>query len=296
MVLLYVDPVTVAAAVGVLLAAAWAVARVMRPRPRAAAVAARVCLVCAAAVYFAVLVQPADGGWAAAGERTTRVEWNPLAGYLQEFAPPDDSVVQTARDRSFYVGLREDLTREQAREVVAEEEEADRNVYAYRFEIGGQAVWLGGDGEPIGEQKREFLVQTGSYGVDPDDYAPAESASLVYEELVVNLLLFVPVGIVAAAAFTPAAARLGTGALLSAGVETSQLILGTGGVAGTGDLIVNGTGGVLGAGAVMGFSALAARRGGRAPRDADRAGAGGTSPVQRTGEARHGSACDRGNV
>lgn len=260
-VLFYVNPVTVALTVGVILAAAWAVARVLRSRPRAAALGARVCLACAAVVYLAVLVQPANAGWTAVGERATAVEWNPLAGYMQEFAPPDDHFTVETGQEPVYVSGRDDLTRQAAREIAAEEE-ADRHHYAYRFDIGGRAVWLDGEAAPLGEQERESLRRNGTYGIDPDEYLTpgADSATLVGEELVVNLLLFVPVGIVAAVAFTQVAVRLGTGAVFSVGVETSQLLAGAGGVVGTGDLIVNGTGGALGAGAVMAFSAFTARR------------------------------------
>ncbi|WP_186356093.1 VanZ family protein [Streptomonospora sp. PA3] len=210
-----------------------------------------------------MLVQPANAGWAAAGERGTRFEVNPLAGYMEEFSPTDSFVIETAEGRSVYFNGREDLTHKQTREI-AKEKDSGTGYFAYRFEVDGEAVWLDGSGKPLGGRETDFLKQNGVYYTNPDDYLDSTdgdgSATLVVEELITNLLLFVPVGIAAAAAFAPLILRFFTGTLLSLAIEASQLVIGTGGVAGTGDVLVNTTGGVLGAASVVGFYALTARR------------------------------------
>ncbi|WP_169775395.1 VanZ family protein [Streptomonospora alba] len=249
---------TIALVLGGLLVAGWLVAATMARRPRQAASWARVCLACAVALYFVVLVQPAHVGSAAAAGRATQVEWNPLAGYMQEFAPSDSFAIRAGKGRYVHFDDQEDLTVETAREIVLADESAGE-YYAYRFEVRGEALWLDNEGNPIGEDATRFLKKDGVYYADPDDYLESESATLVVEELVVNFLLFVPIGIVAAAAFTSAVVRLLTGAILSLAIEASQLLMGTGGVVGTGDLIVNGTGGFLGAALVMAISAIIAQ-------------------------------------
>ncbi|MFD0775834.1 VanZ family protein [Streptomonospora algeriensis] len=259
MVLLYVNPVTVALVVGGLLVAGWWVAANMARRPRQTVFWARVCLACAVVLYFAVLVQPVHVGSAAEAGRTTQLQLNPLAGYMQEFAPSESFAVRAGKGRYVHFNAQEDLTVEAARDMVVADESADE-YYAYRFEVRGEPLWLDSEGDPIGEDAVRFLKKDGVYYTDPDEILNAESATLVAEELLVNFLLFVPIGIVAAAAFTSAVLRLFAGAILSLGVETSQLLMQTGGVAGTGDLIVNGTGGVIGAALVMAVSAVIARR------------------------------------
>ncbi|UOE21027.1 VanZ family protein [Thermobifida halotolerans] len=246
-VLFYVTPLTVGIALVVLGAAAVVVARWRRRSPRAFAREARWLLGAAAAVYLLVLAGPMLG-WDKVGTTGWDVTWNPLSAYeelRQAAVEPEGAylVLGPGPEETLYYGARE-LSPEEVEQARREADPADAAFYRYPTTDSG-VVWFDAHGHDVDLDTRAELE-----ALPPPLLQAEESAALIVEEKTVNALLFVPIGILAFAAFPAWWARLAAGPALSLAIETVQWALAAGRSADVGDLLVNTAGSATGVGMV----------------------------------------------
>lgn len=271
MVLLYATPLTGGIALGAMVLGALLLARWRRPDPDGFRTPARTVLGVASVAYLAVLCMPA-GDLVAAGESGRPVSWNPFRFVQEERWDSEDaadpSFGQFLEDgTSAYYGGHE-LTPEQVEEERRSPEQpggSERYEYFVHPTTDGDLVLFDARGEDL-DAATEAVVRAGMAEGIRWAHEPRESAALVYEEKVVNLLLFVPVGAVAFAAFSSWAPRLLFGPALSLAVEAAQWALAVGAVD-TADLMVNSLGAVLGVLLAGGAVALLSVRPARSARE-----------------------------
>jgi LPXTG-motif cell wall-anchored protein len=255
---LLVNPWTMAASVVVL--ALFCLLVAARRRPARAASAAVLGVLSLGLLL--VLVQPV-GGWVSIGQHERYLKLVPFetpeAETREAMESADEigvhkyevsdgrrvysnssgtfTLTEIAESRSFMVA--EDALFEAYREVSAE----------------GEVVWYGPDGEDLAADDVAYLE------AEIRDGTPQSTQqSLEPQQNLLNLLIFVPVGITAVLALASWPARLLFGPLLSLAIETLQWLLATGRQTDATDLVTNSAGALLGAAFMGGALYLWARR------------------------------------
>ncbi|GAA3762800.1 VanZ family protein [Salinactinospora qingdaonensis] len=193
----------------------------------------------ASAVYLLVLAAPLLG-LDQIGTIDRHVHWDPLLAYEHVTDEPEGAYVGQEPDERIYYGAQE-LSAAEVAQARREAHPGDAAFYRYPTVDGG-AVWFDAHGDDLAPSQRAELEALRA----PPLEESSDSAALIVEEKVVNALLFVPIGIVAFAAFSPWWARLLAGPALSLTIEFAQWVLAAGRSAEIGDLIVNSAGAWLG--------------------------------------------------
>lgn len=220
--------------------------------------ACRVLLALAVVLYIAILVGPI-GGWGDSGRGSGAIALVPFSSAGTDPATKADEgteVFLLADGGELYSDYSGNLSRgrvEEMREQAAEHG-AEYAVSRYVTEDGAEVIF-DSEGQSL---SAEHEAEVEAMVTDPEDVP--HSAGLAWEEMVANLLLFVPIGMVSYFAVQVWAVRLLVGPALSLVIELSQWLLPTGRLADTTDLIVNGSGHVLGVGFV-GVAGFLFRRG-----------------------------------
>lgn len=251
-VLFYVTPITVGIALVILGVSAVVVARWNRRSPRLFPREARWLLGTAAAMYLLILGGPLLG-WDKVGTTGWGITWNPLSAYeeLRQRTLASEGAylaLGPSAEETVYYGARE-LSPEELEQARREVDPGDAAYYRYPT-TDGRIVWIDAYGHDVDLDKRAELE-----AVPPPPVRTEPPAGLIVEEKIVNALLFVPIGILAFAAFSSWWARLTTGPGLSLAIETVQWAMAAGRTADTGDLLVNTVGSAIGV-AMTAFASL----------------------------------------
>lgn len=212
--------------------------------------------------FLVVLVQPV-GGWAAVGQHERHVNPIPFAAPAAESRESLESAdgigvhaFDTSDGRSVYSDTSGNWSLEEIEEsralMVAEEALYD----AYRVQSSeGEVVWHGAGGEDLAAADVAFLEAEVRGGE-----GRSTQQSLDAEQNLLNFLVFVPLGMVAALALPSWPVRVLYGPLLSLLVESLQWVLATGRESDVTDLITNGAGALVGAALVAAALGLHSRR------------------------------------
>jgi hypothetical protein len=255
-VLFHVNPTTVTAALGLCLLAALVFAWWRRPDPQRFQGAMRKLLAVAGSVYLAVLLAPiGDLGFSQGGDRS--VVWNPMRSFEDIQGYGQESGLASGRERAFGLTLEDGRSVSYAAEGVPDEERSGDDLYVQDGPGGPDDTLVVTDAEggtPSQEDtaiatraiEEEFALQE-EYAAQLEAEGPwSTTGGLVFQERVLNILLFVPIGVVAFFAFSSWSARLLFGPALSLTVEAAQWALPWGRTADMGDLMVNSAGSVIG--------------------------------------------------
>ncbi|GAB3207777.1 VanZ family protein [Marinactinospora thermotolerans] len=265
-VLLYTTPLTVGITLAVLAVAAVVVARLLRNNPGTFPREAKWILAAATPVYLLILAAPILS-WDQIGEGDREIIWNPVAYYKADNAPTEGVSISYPADRSQTVSLRViPVSPERLEEVQAEIEREGEDYYLaadyHRYPLTtGEVAYFDAEGEELAPDvaaQLDELYEEHAAGVD-DNVAP----SLLVQEKTVNTLLFIPIGIVAFAAFSSWAARLAFGPGLSFTIEFLQWAMAATRSSELADFVVNSAGHLIGlamAVAAFRFAARSRRR------------------------------------
>lgn len=253
-ILLHVTPATVALASAALLAFALFTARAyVRDREGARRFFRRL-LAATSGVYLLVLASPVIL-WDQVGESSRDITWNPVA-WVEEWREanePDSEFGQEFSDGISAHFSVEPLTDAEREEILPYGDGYD---YFLHEDERGDLVVLDAEGMPVGAAETRVVHQEmGPVVADFMEHRGGTSASLILGEKVVNVLLFVPIGIIAFLAIAHPAGRFAFGPLLSLTVETAQWALAAGGSADVADLAANSIGSLTGT-ALAGASLL----------------------------------------
>ncbi|CAM3599984.1 VanZ family protein [Nocardiopsis gilva] len=229
---------------------------------------ARILLRVSCAVYIVILVPPISD-ISKIGEGDRAVNWNPFVSYEEEQSDElEGSYVPLPDidDTYVYYGAQE-LSREQAEEARHQADPSDAAYYRYPL-AGGGAVWFDSHGRDLDTETRAELSEQNP----PKEYVSVHDATegLVAAEKILNLLIFIPIGIVAFASFSSWWARLCVGPVLSVAVETGQWLMSAGRVSETADVIVNSAGHIVGVLMAAVSAMLVGRLAARSPKRLDR--------------------------
>ncbi|MFL1379534.1 MULTISPECIES: VanZ family protein [unclassified Nocardiopsis] len=255
---LLVNPWTIAAAVVVLALFCLLVSGGRRPARAASAAVLGVLSL----GLLVVLVQPV-GGWANVGQHDRYLNLVPFVtpeAETREAMESADEIgvhkYEVSDGRRVYSNSSGTFTLTQIAEsrsfMVAEDALFD----AYReVSAEGEVVWYGPDGEDLPADDVAYLE------AEVRDGTPESTQqSLEPQQNLLNLLIFVPVGIAAVLALASWPARLLFGPLLSLAIEALQWLLATGRQADVTDLVTNSSGALLGVAFMGGALYLRARR------------------------------------
>ncbi|WP_017612273.1 VanZ family protein [Nocardiopsis salina] len=257
-ILFHVTPVTVALASAALAVFALVTARAYVRDPQGARRFCRRLLAVASGVYLLVLASPVLS-WGQVGESGRHITWNPLA-WVEEWREanqPEQEFGQQLSDGTSAHYSVEPLTDSEREEIHSYGDGYD---YFLHEDEHLDLVVLDAEGDPASDAEALVVRQEmGPAVADFMEYRDADSQSLIVEEKVVNVLLFVPIGIVAFFAIAHPAGKLAVGPLLSLAVETTQWALAAGASADAADLAANSIGSLTGT-ALAGASLLVALR------------------------------------
>lgn len=245
-ILFHVTPTAVAAASAALAVIALVGARAYVRDPEGARRFGRRLLAVASGVYLLVLASPVLS-WGQVGEGSRDIRWNPVAWgeEWRDAARPDQGFGQRLSDGTSAHYSVEPLTGAEREEILLYGGPHD---YFLHEDQQGDLVVLDAEGEPVGDaEARAIHGEMGPAVADFMEQRGGTSAALIVEEKVVNVLLFVPIGIVAFFAIAHPAGKLAAGPLLSLTVETTQWALAAGGSADASDFAANTIGSLAGA-------------------------------------------------
>lgn len=262
---LLVNPWTMVAAVVVLALFCLLIAGGRRPSRGASAAVLGVLSL----GLLVVLVQPI-GGWVSVGQHDRYLNLVPFTtpeAETQEAMDSADEIgvhkYEVSDGRRVYSDSSATFTLTEIAESRSFSVAEDALFDAYRVvSAEGEVVWYGPDGEDLPADDVAYLE------AEVRDGTPQSTQqSLEPQQNLLNLLIFVPVGIAAVLALTSWPARLLFGPLLSLVIEALQWLLATGRQTDATDLVTNGAGALLGA-AFMGAALYLRARGEREPSSA----------------------------
>ncbi|WP_017608676.1 VanZ family protein [Nocardiopsis xinjiangensis] len=256
-ILLHVTPATVALASAALAVFAFVtVCAYVRDREGTRRFC-RPLLAVASGVYLLVLSSPVLS-WGQVGEGSRDITWNPVA-WVEEWREanePDSGFAQALSNETSAHFSVEPLTGAEREEILS----YGSFDYFLHEDERGDLVVLDAGGDPASEaESRVVHREMGSAVAGFMEHRGGTSAALIVEEKVVNVLLFVPIGVVAFFVFAHPAGKLAAGPLLSLTVETTQWALAAGGSADASDFAANSIGSVTGT-ALAGAAVLVVAR------------------------------------
>ncbi|MEU5854596.1 VanZ family protein [Nocardiopsis dassonvillei] len=241
-VLLHVNPTTVTVSVFLIAICSFLISLSLARGKGDARSKVRALTAVATCLYLFVLAAPLLH-WTQINTADRNVEWDPLSSFheLQQQSIPEETYASILSNGQSAFYSPHELTEEERQ---AELRFQPHDFFLHEENDGTITVTDQAGGEVSGADETLVLREMAD-GIATTGQ-PLEYAGLIVEEKVMNLLLFIPIGVLAFHAFTSWAARAFFGPGLSVTIECVQWALAAGRSADVADVLVNTTGAFVG--------------------------------------------------